>query len=97
MANDSAVRIAHLYNYNLGRPEKRKIIEEENLLDHVKKMGKYFEDSLKALEKIPIVSNVRGSLFMIGIEPVANKETKELFPAELQIGKMIAKEAHCAV
>lgn len=73
--------------------ENIKIIEEDNILEHVQKMGKYFEKSVKALEKISIVGNVRGSHFMIGIEPVADKETKVLFPADLQIGKMIANEA----
>jgi putrescine aminotransferase len=73
--------------------ENIKIIEDENLLEHVRTVGKYFENKVKELERIPIVGNVRGSHFMIGLEQVANKKTKELFPAELQIGKRIAKEA----
>jgi len=73
--------------------ENIKIIDEDNLLEHVRDAGKYFEHRLKELEKLPIVGNVRGSHFMIGLEQVANKKTKELFPVDLQIGKMIAKAA----
>ncbi len=69
------------------------IIEEDNLLEHVRDAGKYFEKKVKELERLPIVGNVRGSHFMIGLEQVADKKTKELFPAKLQIGKMIAKAA----
>ena len=37
-----------------------------------------------------IVGEVRGNHLMVGIECVANKETKELLPDEVQIARRIA-------
>jgi adenosylmethionine-8-amino-7-oxononanoate aminotransferase len=39
---------------------------------------------------LPIVGDVRGKCFMMCVENVANKETKELLPAEAQVGNRIA-------
>ena len=69
------------------------IMEEEAICERVRDVGKYFENQVRMLWELPIVGDVRGSHFMIGLEQVADKNTKELFPAELQVGKMIAREA----
>lgn len=69
------------------------IMERENLHENVKEVGPYFEQQLKTLKDLPIVGDVRGVKFMMCVENVANKETKELFPEELDIGKRIADHA----
>jgi len=42
---------------------------------------------------MPLVGDVRGSHFMLCVENVANKHTKELLPEEVGIGKRISD--HC--
>ncbi len=69
------------------------IIEQENILGNVKKVGAYFEQKLKTLSDLPIVGDIRGSHFMMCVEFVRNKETKENFTAELNIGKRISMTA----
>ena len=69
------------------------IIERENLCGHVKKWGPYFLQQLKTLEDLPIVGEVRGSHYMLGVEYVQDKNTKESFSDEVAIGKRIY--THC--
>ncbi|NIB41082.1 aminotransferase [Pseudomaricurvus alkylphenolicus] len=69
------------------------IIEQENLCEHVQDVGDYFEQKIRELSDLPIVGQVRGRKFMICLENVANKETKELLPAEAKVGNRIAD--HC--
>ncbi len=89
----------HGYTYS-GHPvacaaalKNIEILENEKLLENVNEVGPYFEQQLKTLEDLAIVGEVRGVKFMMGVENVANKETKELFPEELDIGKRIANHA----
>ena len=49
-----------------------------------------FENRLLELGDNPLVGEVRGSHFMLCIENVANKETKETLPDEINIGKRIS-------
>ena len=62
-----------------------KIIEEENLTDNAAKVGQYFIDKLKELQnKHHNIGDVRGCGMMIGVEMVADRETKTPFqPTEL--------------
>jgi adenosylmethionine-8-amino-7-oxononanoate aminotransferase len=69
------------------------IIERDRICEHVREVGPYFEKRLASLEDLPLVGNVRGSHFMLCVESVANKQTKELLPASVGIGKRIAD--HC--
>ena len=48
---------------------------------------------LKTLYDLEIVGDVRGSHFMACVELVKNKETKETFPVELDIGKVVSNIA----
>ncbi len=66
------------------------IIEREDILNHVKDVGAYFEERLHSLTELPIVGQVRGKKMMMCVENVANKQTRELFPDEVNIGKRIA-------
>ncbi len=69
------------------------IMEREDLCGHVRTVGPYLEQQLATLSDLDIVGDVRGSHFMMCVENVANKATKELFPAEIQIGSRIADAA----
>jgi adenosylmethionine-8-amino-7-oxononanoate aminotransferase len=69
------------------------IIERDHICEHVREVGPYFEKQLASLESVPLVGNVRGSHFMLCVENVANKQTKELLPEEVDVGKRISD--HC--
>ncbi len=69
------------------------IMERDDICGHVREVGPYFEEQLASLMEHPIVGDVRGSHFMMCIENVADKTTKELLPEDVQIGERIA--AHC--
>lgn len=69
------------------------IIEREDICGHVREVGPYLEQQLATLLDLPIVGDVRGKYFMMCVENVADKETKELLPAEVRIGNRIA--GHC--
>lgn len=69
------------------------IMERENICDHVKDVGAYFEQQIRGLGDLDIVGDVRGRKFMMCLENVANKETKELIDAAAKVGNRIAD--HC--
>lgn len=69
------------------------ILERENLLENADTVGKYFEEQLATLKALPSVGDVRGMRMMMCVENVADKETKALFPDEVNIGKRISNEA----
>jgi len=69
------------------------IMERNDICGHVRDVGPYFEEQLATLVDLPIVGDVRGKCFMMCVENVANRDTKELFPPEVQIGNRIAH--HC--
>jgi adenosylmethionine-8-amino-7-oxononanoate aminotransferase len=69
------------------------IMERENLCEHVNDVGDYFEKQLKTLEDLDIVGEVRGRKFMMCIENVADKQTKELIHTDAGVGNRIA--VHC--
>lgn len=69
------------------------IIEREGLLDHVRDVGPYFLDQLETLRDLPMVGDVRGSHLMACVEFVADRTTKRTYPAELDIGRWVSREA----
>ncbi len=69
------------------------IIEAEDICGHVRAVGPYFEQRLEELADLPIVGDVRGSHFMMCVESVADKDTKEVFGPEIAIGERISR--HC--
>ncbi len=69
------------------------IMERENLFENVKTVGEYFEQQLRTLLDLPIVGDIRGRRFMMCVVNVANKETKDFFPSEVNIGKRISNHA----
>jgi adenosylmethionine-8-amino-7-oxononanoate aminotransferase len=87
---------AHAFTYS-GHPvcctaglKNIEIIEREDLLTHVRRVGPYFERRLKELSDLPIVGEVRGMNLMMCVENVKDKQTKELLPREVAISKRIA-------
>lgn len=69
------------------------IMEREDLNGHVQKMGPYLEEQLNTLLELPIVGNVRGHKFMMCVENVMDKASRDHFPDEVNIGKRISD--HC--
>lgn len=95
-APDPDAWFTHGYTYS-GHPvacavalKNIEIIEREDLCGHVARVGDYLERQLRTLADLPFVGDVRGRRFMICIEYVADKKTKELLPDELDISKRIA-------
>ncbi len=90
---------AHGFTYS-GHPvacaaalKNIEIMERENLGGNVMELSPYFQERLESLLDLPIVGDVRGRGFMWCVEFVANKETQDLFPEELDIGKRISNIA----
>lgn len=67
------------------------IIERENICGHVQDTGDYFYQQVSTLKSLPMVGDVRGSHFMVGIELVANKETKQGFDAVVGSAQRVFK------
>ncbi len=69
------------------------ILEREAICDHVRQVGRYFEERLATLRELPIVGDVRGSHFMMCVESVADRERRTPFAAALDIGTRVARHA----
>ena len=96
---DPARVFAHGFTYS-GHPvscaaalKVIEIMQRERILDHVQEVGPYFESRLEEIRALPLVGDVRGRKFMMCVEFVANKDTKELFPESMDIGHHVA--GHC--
>ncbi|KAJ6253785.1 alanine--glyoxylate aminotransferase 2 [Anaeramoeba flamelloides] len=54
------------------------VIEEENLIENARVLGKYLKGKLtKLMDKHDVIGNVRGKGLMIGVELVKDRKTKE--------------------
>ena len=69
------------------------IMEREDLCGHVREVGPYFEEQLNDLLTLPLIGDVRGNKFMMCVEAVKDKETKEVFEPDAKIGARITR--HC--
>src|SRR5438128_5007018 len=45
-----------------------KVLEDENLIEHVRKTGAYFKQRLEELKDLPVVKDVRGEGLMLAVE-----------------------------
>lgn len=71
--------------------ENMRIIEEENLLDNVTRMGDYLVSRLNELkEKHQVIGDVRGKGLFCGAELVVDRETKE--PVEESVTMAVVAE-----
>ena len=69
------------------------ILERENLFANVNEVGPYFEEQLHTLLDLPIVGDIRGEKFMMCVVNVRDKETREFFDPDVNIGKRISNHA----
>jgi adenosylmethionine-8-amino-7-oxononanoate aminotransferase len=86
-----AQRWMHAYTYS-GHPTccavaLRNIqnLDEEGLIERAAEAGARFQARLRELEPLDGVGNVRGLGLIAGVEVVADKAAKQLFPPEAQI------------
>lgn len=69
-----------------------KIIDAERVVENVATLTPYFFKEMRAaVADHPLVGQVRGAGFMMGIELVKNKATKEAFPREALVGRRVLK------
>jgi len=75
--------------------ENIRLMKEENIVDYVgNDIGPYFQQKLReALADHPLVGHIEGIGLVAGIALVKDKETKEFFPDDLDIG-LICRD-HC--
>lgn len=75
--------------------ENIRLMKEENIVEYVgKDIGPYFQQKLReTLSEHPLVGHIEGVGLVAGIALVKDKETKEFFPSDLDIG-MICRD-HC--
>ncbi|TAN21700.1 MAG: aspartate aminotransferase family protein [Chitinophagaceae bacterium] len=67
------------------------VIEDEGILENVREVGKFFmKRMIKIKEQHPIVGDVKGKGFLLGIELVKDKNTKEPFE---EAGKLVYQKA----
>jgi 4-aminobutyrate aminotransferase-like enzyme len=67
------------------------VIEEEDILDNVRLVGKYFRQRMEKMKsEHPIIGDVKGKGFLLGIELVKDKQTKEPFN---EAGKLVYQKA----
>ncbi|MEO0484528.1 MAG: aminotransferase class III-fold pyridoxal phosphate-dependent enzyme [Pseudomonadota bacterium] len=69
------------------------IIEREGLCARALGIGALFQEGLATLRDLPLVGDVRGEALIGCVENVADKETLELLPDELDIGRLVSDAA----
>ena len=68
------------------------IMENEGMIENSAKQGAYLLDGLKEMkEKYQMIGDVRGLGLFCGIELVADRATKEYFPAEADLGNRLTQ------
>ena len=69
------------------------IIEREKLVQKAREQGKYLQKKLATFHDLLIVGDIRGQGLIAAVELVKDKATKEMFPAEVQIGRQVWEKA----
>jgi putrescine---pyruvate transaminase len=69
------------------------IIEREQLVRKARSQGQYLQKKLATLRELPIVGDVRGQGLVAAVELVKDKESKEMFPAEMQVARAVWAQA----
>lgn len=68
-------------------------IDSEKVVENVVELGPYFHNQMRsAVGQHPMVGEIRGLGFMMGIELVKDRATKESFPMERRTGRKLLKE-----
>ena len=91
-------RYMHAYTYS-GHPtccavalRNLRIIEEEGLVERAAVLGERLLNGLKTLDALDGVGDVRGKGMMAAVELVADKATKQPYPAEANVGARVYQE-----
>ncbi|MDQ0321036.1 adenosylmethionine-8-amino-7-oxononanoate aminotransferase [Pararhizobium capsulatum DSM 1112] len=97
-SNHSEAMFAHGLTYSshpIGCAVALKNLDilEGGLLAHARDVSDYFQSSLKRLEELPLVGEVRGLGLMACIECVADRVSNNPLTLDLEVGKRI--DAHC--
>lgn len=78
--------------------ENLRLFEEESTLEKVNRGSEIFDEELKKFEEYGFVGEVRKRGYMIGIELVKDKVTKEIFPVEQKVAiKISARARHYGI
>jgi 4-aminobutyrate--pyruvate transaminase len=98
-ASDTLGNFAHGYTYS-GHPvttavalEALKIYEETNIIGHVQDVGPRLVAGVKALGDHPLVGHANGIGLIGGLELVADKDTRRLYGADVNIGAVTDRMA----
>jgi putrescine---pyruvate transaminase len=90
-----AKRWMHAFTYS-GHPtccavalKNIEVIDKEGLVARAEDSGRHLLDKLRALEALDGVGHVRGIGLIAGVEVVADKTTKQLFPAAAGIAQRL--------
>ncbi len=67
-----------------------RIMEEEGMVENSARQGAYLLDGLRELqEKHPMIGDVRGLGLMCGMELVRDRDTREPYPADAELGSRL--------
>lgn len=69
------------------------LIEERNILDHVRQIAKPFQERLRSFADHPLVGEARGVGLMGALELVKDKDTKEPFEPDLRVNGYCVERA----
>ena len=70
------------------------IMARERLCEKVRELGPKLFSLARSLSDLPIVGDVRGSHFMLGIEFVEDKASQKPFPAQARIAERVFRHCH---
>ena len=98
MSRQGAILTGHTYSGHTtacaAALAVQRLIERESLVAHVRIRGEALRRELRAaLERFEAVGDVRGRGYLIGIEFVRDRATKEPFPAERALSQSIGRHA----
>jgi adenosylmethionine---8-amino-7-oxononanoate aminotransferase len=69
------------------------LFEKEDIINSLQPKIKHLSQRLAAVREYAHVGDIRQVGFMVGIELVADKKTKEAYPPQLQIGQKVIQQA----
>ncbi len=69
------------------------LMEQEGILEHVREVGPYFQERLRELKDLPIISDVRGTGLMACIECSIGTGDEDTLETDAMIGKRV--DRHC--
>lgn len=74
--------------------ENLRIVEEERLVEHARRVGAHFQRRLRELARNRLVGDARGQALIGAIEVVRDRTTRAPFPPEQAVGSQVADRAY---